>query len=213
MKCATINLDSLVQNCESHAMARPREFDREVAVERAMSVFWAKGYAATSTDDLLQAMQIGRQSMYDTFGDKRRLYLEALERYQQENVAGHIERLRSGASPLAGVEALLVGLVASDETRRKMGCMGVNAISEFGNTDIELVGLRTRSSRRLHKALIERLLAAQDDGQIGQYVDIEDAARFVAMTMLGLQVAARAGENIQALRRAASFAIMGLKAR
>ena len=49
-----------------------------------MSVFWLKGYAATSTDDLLQAMKIGRQSMYDTFGDKRRLYVEALERYQRQ---------------------------------------------------------------------------------------------------------------------------------
>jgi len=54
-------------------MVRPKEFDRDAAVERAMSVFWSKGYAATSTDDLLQAMRIGRQSMYDTFGDKRRL--------------------------------------------------------------------------------------------------------------------------------------------
>jgi TetR/AcrR family transcriptional regulator, transcriptional repressor for nem operon len=81
-------------------MVRPKEFDRDVAVERAMSVFWSKGYAATSTDDLLQAMQIGRQSMYDTFGDKRRLYVEALERYQLESVAGHIKRLRSAASPL-----------------------------------------------------------------------------------------------------------------
>ncbi|MEA2965178.1 MAG: TetR/AcrR family transcriptional regulator, transcriptional repressor for nem operon, partial [Alphaproteobacteria bacterium] len=59
-------------------MARPREFDRDEALERAMSVFWSKGFAATSTSDLVEAMQIGRQSMYDSFGDKRALYLEAL---------------------------------------------------------------------------------------------------------------------------------------
>jgi AcrR family transcriptional regulator len=62
-------------------MARPKEFYRDAAVDRGMSVFWLKGYAATSTDDLLQAMNIGRQSTYDTLGDKRRLYVEALERY------------------------------------------------------------------------------------------------------------------------------------
>jgi AcrR family transcriptional regulator len=194
-------------------MARPKEFDRDVAVERAMSVFWSKGYAATSTDDLLQAMKIGRQSLYDTFGDKKRLYVETLERYQRESVAGHIERLRSGVSPLAGIEALLVGLISPDETIRKMGCMGVNAVSEFGNTDIDLVKLRTRSGRLLHKVVIERLRAAQDAGEIGRSVDIEDAARFVAMTMLGLQVAARAGESIQALRKTACFAVAGLKNR
>jgi TetR/AcrR family transcriptional repressor of nem operon len=194
-------------------VARPREFDRDVAVERAMSVFWSKGYAATSTDDLLQAMKIGRQSLYDTLGDKKRLYVETLERYQRESVAGHIERLRSTASPLAGVEALLVGLVSPDESRRKIGCMGVNAVCEFGNTDIELVKVHTRSRRMLHKALIERLQAAKDAGEIGRSVDIEDAARFVGTTMLGLQVAARAGESIQALRKAASFAVAGLKNR
>jgi TetR/AcrR family transcriptional repressor of nem operon len=192
-------------------MVRPKEFDRDVAVERAMSVFWTKGYAATSTDDLLQARKIGRQSLYDTFGDKKRLYVETLERYQRESVAGHIERLRSGASPLAGIEALLVGLVSADGSRRKMGCMGVNAVSEFGNTDIDLVKLRTRSSGLLHKVVIERLRAAQDAGEIGR--SVEDAARFVAMTMLGLQVAARAGESIQALRKTACFAVAGLKNR
>src|SRR5882672_12798887 len=109
-------LDRSVQISQPCLMARPKEFDRDVAVARAMSVFWSKGYAATSTDDLLKAMKIGRQSMYDTFGDKRRLYVEALERYQQESVAGHINRLRSTTSPLAGIEALIVGLIPSDRT-------------------------------------------------------------------------------------------------
>ena len=116
-------------------MARPREFDRDAAVQRAMSVFWRKGYAATSTDDLLRAMNIGRQSMYDTFGDKHRLYLETLERYQRESVAENIRRLRSTASPLAGVEALVIGIIASDKSARERGCMGVGSICEFGNTD------------------------------------------------------------------------------
>src|SRR5260370_8176843 len=78
-------------------MARPREFDRDAALKRAMTVFWAKGYAGTSTDDLLEAMSIGRQSMYGAFGDKPTLYVEALERYQQDSIMAHFDRLRSGA--------------------------------------------------------------------------------------------------------------------
>ncbi len=105
-------------------MARPREFDRDTVLERAMSVFWTKGYAAASTEELVQAMGIGRQSLYAAFGDKWRLYVEALERYQQESVAGHLHRLRSGASAIAGVEALLVGLIPVDEEARRLGCMG-----------------------------------------------------------------------------------------
>jgi TetR/AcrR family transcriptional repressor of nem operon len=194
-------------------MARPKEFDREVAVERAMSVFWSKGYAATSTDDLLEAMKIGRQSMYDTFGDKRRLYVEALRRYQLESVAGHIKRLRSMASPLAGIEALVVGVISSDRTTREKGCMGVGAICEFGNADAELAQLRVKSGGMLRKALVERLQGAHAAGEIGETVDIERAARFVETTMFGLQVAARAGESTRSLRDMAAFAIAGLRSR
>jgi TetR/AcrR family transcriptional regulator, transcriptional repressor for nem operon len=194
-------------------MPRPKEFDRDAAVERAMSVFWLKGYAATSTDDLLQAMKIGRQSMYDTFGDKRRLYIEALERYQQESVAEHVKRLRSTTSPLAGIEALVVGVIASDRAAREKGCMGVGSISEFGNSDVELAKLRTKSGGALHKALVERLQEAKAAGEIRETIDIERAARFVETTMLGLQVAAKAGMSAQSLRDTAAFAIVGLRNR
>jgi TetR/AcrR family transcriptional regulator, transcriptional repressor for nem operon len=194
-------------------MARPREFDREAAVQGAMSIFWRKGYAATSTDDLLRAMNIGRQSMYDTFGDKHRLYLEALERYQRESIAENIRRLRSTASPLAGIEALVIGIVASDKSTRERGCMGVGSISEFGNTDADLVALRARSGGAQHKALIEQLRHAQAANEIGASVDIELAARFVETTMFGLQVAAKAGASLQSLRETAAFAIASLKHR
>ena len=194
-------------------MARPREFDRDAAVQRAMTVFWRKGYAATSTDDLLHAMNIGRQSMYDTFGDKHRLYLEALERYQQDSIAENIKRLRSTASPLAGIEALVVGIIASDKSTRERGCMGVGSIGEFGNTDPNLVTLRARSGGAQHQALIERLRHAQAANEIGASVDIELAARFVETTMFGLQVAAKAGASLQSLRDTATFAVASLKHR
>jgi TetR/AcrR family transcriptional repressor of nem operon len=192
-------------------MARPREFDRDAAVQRAMSVFWRKGYAATSTDDLLRAMNIGRQSMYDTFGDKHRLYLEALERYQRESVAENIRRLRSTASPLAGVEALVIGIIASDKSTRERGCMGVGSICEFGNTDTDLAALRAKSGGAQRKALIERLRHAQAANEIGANVDIERAARFVETTMFGLQVAAKAGASLQSLRDTAAFAIASVR--
>ena len=178
-----------------------------------MSVFWSKGYAATSTDDLLQAMKIGRQSLYDTFGDKRRLFVEALERYQRESIAGHMKRLRSTASPVAGLEALVVGLIPSDRATREKGCMGVGATCEFGNADAELTECRVKSGGMLHKALVERLQDAKAAGEIGETVDVERAARFVETTMLGLQVAAKAGESARTLRDTVAFAIAGLRSR
>src|ERR1700676_2727693 len=119
-------------------MARPREFDRDAAVERAMSVFWRKGYEATSTEDLLCAMGIGRQSMYDTFGDKHRLYLEALKCYQAEYGAGMVERLGAASSPLSAIRELLLAVASEPAEARARGCMQVNAITELAQCDAEV---------------------------------------------------------------------------
>jgi TetR/AcrR family transcriptional repressor of nem operon len=194
-------------------MARPREFDRDAALKRAMSVFWAKGYAGTSTDDLLEAMSIGRQSMYGAFGDKRTLYVEALERYQQDSIMGHVDRLRSAPSPITGIENLLLGLIAFEDDTRLLGCMGVGSIGEFGTADAVLTALRARSGAILFKALVKQLRTAQNAGEIDTSLDAERAAKFVQTTMQGLQVAARGGESVETLRDLALFAVERLKAR
>ncbi|MEX3947612.1 TetR/AcrR family transcriptional regulator [Paraburkholderia sp. EG287B] len=194
-------------------MVRPREFDRDEALGRALRVFWAKGYASTSTEDLLAAMNIGRQSLYNAFGDKRKLYLEALERYQGESTTGHIARLNGNASPLGGIEALLLGLVADDEDERALGCMGVVAMSEFGAADPELVALRNKVAPRLSKRLMERIREGQAAGEIDTSLDARQAAAFVLMTMQGIQLAARGGSDAKSLRALARFAIDRFRAR
>jgi AcrR family transcriptional regulator len=194
-------------------MARPREFNRELALERATGVFWAKGYASTSTEDLLGAMGIGRQSLYNAFGDKRALYLEALERYQRATTSGHLQRLRAPVSPLAGVKALLLGLIVKNAGRRAMGCMGVGAVSEFGAGDPALAELRAKVGAVLLSCLVERLHEGQARGEIDPAMDVEEAARFVQMTMTGLQLAARSGASAEGLRSLAHFAVDRLKMR
>jgi AcrR family transcriptional regulator len=188
-------------------MVRPREFDREEALVRATRVFWAKGYASTSTEDLLAAMNIGRQSLYNAFGDKRKLYLEALERYQRESTAAHLERLNSAASPLGGIEALLLGLVAEDDSVRALGCMGVGAVGEFGAADPELVTLRSKVGPRLFRRLAERIREGQACGEVDPTIEAREAAAFLQMTMQGIQLGARAGSDAKSLRVLARFAI------
>jgi TetR/AcrR family transcriptional repressor of nem operon len=194
-------------------MARPREFDRDDALDRAISVFWAKGYASTSTEDLLAAMNIGRQSLYNAFGDKRKLYLEALERYQQESNTRHQARLNSQASPLSGIEALLLGLIDQDDGIRSLGCMGIGAIAEFGAADPELVMLRSKVGPRLFKRLAERIREGQACGEVDSLIDAREAAAFLQMTMQGIQLSARAGGDVKSLRALARFAINRLRSR
>lgn len=194
-------------------MARPREFDRDAALEHAMKVFWEKGFAATSTDDLVKAMGVGRQSLYNAFGDKRRLYLEALAAYQHGTIARHLRQLGEAPSPLAGIRALLSGLVTEDDDARVLGCMGLGAVGEFGTCDPEVAALRQRGSGLLQSRLVETLRAGQACGEIDPALDPLEMGGFIQLTMTGLQLAARAGATAAELHTLARFAADRLQAR
>jgi TetR/AcrR family transcriptional regulator, transcriptional repressor for nem operon len=193
-------------------MVRPREFDRDAALGRAMKVFWAKGFASTSTEDLLDAMGIGRQSFYNAFGDKRRIYMEALAAYQERTVADHLRRLNDPDSPLMGIKNLLQGLVADDDDLRAMGCMGVGSVGEFGTADPELVKLRSKVGPILQSRIVARLREGQAIGEIDPKLSAHEAAGFIQMTMNGLQLGARGGAQAEDLRKMARFAVERLKA-
>jgi AcrR family transcriptional regulator len=193
-------------------MARPREFDREAALQQAMLVFWAKGYAGTSTEDLVQAMGIGRQSLYNSFGDKWQLYVQALTDYQQRSTSAHIARLQAPASALEGIRDMLQGLVSTDDNLRALGCMGVGAACEFGASEPEVANLRARSATYLRAKLAERVREGQSTGEIDPELDAQEAASYLLMSMTGIQLAARGGAKPQELRRLAQFAAERLEA-
>src|SRR5258706_16039284 len=89
-------------------MARTKDFVRDVALSRAIAVFSQHGFEGTSTEALLGAMDIRRQSLYDTFGDKWQLYLEALHRYSSDSIGAQLVVLEGAATGEAGLEALLI---------------------------------------------------------------------------------------------------------
>jgi TetR/AcrR family transcriptional regulator, transcriptional repressor for nem operon len=192
-------------------MARPKEFDREAALAAAMQVFWAKGYDATSTDDLRHAIGIGRQSLYDTFGGKRTLYLEALRRYQDDSVAARIKTLHAAASPLSAIEQFLVAVARETPTQRAMGCMGVRAICDFGTSDPDVSALGKSAGAVVESALEDTLRKAKAKNEVRSSLNVRAAARFLQATLTGLKVAARAGSAPDALRGIAEVAVDGLR--
>lgn len=177
-----------------------------------MGVFWANGFAATSTEDLTAAMGIGRQSLYNTFGDKRRLYAEALGAYQRRSIGGHLTRLSAPQSPLDGLRALLIGLAPEDDALRRLGCMGVASVSEFGAGDAELADIRHKAGAALRARIAERISEGQAQGEIATDLSPLEAAAFIQMTMAGLQMAARGGAAAEDLRRLAEFTTDRLRA-
>ncbi|RKH59917.1 TetR/AcrR family transcriptional regulator [Corallococcus aberystwythensis] len=194
-------------------MARTKEFDRDEAVRRAMQVFWEQGYEATSTDDLLRAMGIGRQSMYDTFGDKHGLYLEALRAYQAEYSANLVECLRSHPSPLGAIREFLLSIPNGTQKARARGCLSVNATAELASTDPDVDTL-LKSGGALGQAALERVVKeAQRKGELSPKLDARVAASFLLATIGGLRLSAKAGTPPEALRDVVDFALAGLKAR
>jgi TetR/AcrR family transcriptional regulator, transcriptional repressor for nem operon len=189
-------------------MARPKEFDQEKALHRAISVFSQKGFAATSTDDLMQAMDLGRQSMYDTFGDKRALFLKALEVYVAESIGAINVELQTPGSPLAAVRRALVHFAERKDLSSTDGCMGINAVCEFGMRDQEVTQI-TRSAARVQRhTLMDTLRRAQLEGELDAHTDIESLADFFDSTLAGMRIAAKAGKTRPALKRIAVVASM-----
>src|ERR1700761_1392488 len=196
---------------ENATMARPREFDREAVLEQARLVFWANGYAGTSTDDLVKAMGIGRQSLYNAFGDKWQLYVEALTDYQQRSTQAHAKRLQAPDSPLQGIRDLMEGLAVEDDAERALGCRGVGSACEFGAEEPQLSALRSKGSAYLHTRLVKRVREGQAAGEIDPSLSATETASYLLMSMTGIQLAARSGAKVAELRRLARFAVERLQ--
>ncbi len=187
-------------------MARPKEFDQERALHRAISIFSQKGFAATSTDDLMRAMNVGRQSMYDTFGDKRALFLKALEVYVTEKVRSINVELQTPGSPLASIRRVLVHFAERRDLSSTDGCMGINAICEFGMRDEDVTRIIRTAAKAQRHTLMDTLRRAQKEGELAARTDIESLADFFESTLAGIRIAAKAGKTRPALRRIAEVA-------
>ena len=192
-------------------MARPKEFERDTALNGAIAIFCDRGYEGTSTDALLDKMGISRQSLYDTFGDKRHLYLEALQRYVEGRVDSQIAILNSTASPIEGVKAVLLAMASKAAIAGAPGCMGIGATCEFGRSDAEISALIDANGKRLSSALERRLIEAGSKGEIGKDVEPRAAAQFVKATLTGMKVAARGGASADTLRNIARMAVRSLE--
>ena len=193
-------------------MARPREFDRDEALDQAVQVFWRQGFEATTMTDLREAMGIGRQSLYDTFGDKHQLFDEALTRYLALNNA----RLAETLGDNAGLDAIRAFLhdaahnLSMQQPRR--GCLIMNTCAERAPHDVRAAALTEQGLTSTRTAFARVLRGAADRGEISPSTEVETIAAFLTSQMAGLSVLAQAGasENeLIAIADAAMAAIAG----
>jgi AcrR family transcriptional regulator len=188
-------------------MGRPREFNTDEALDRALQVFWLHGYEGASVAELCQAMGINPPSLYSAFGNKQGLFRQVLERYVAERAKFWDEALAQ-ATPRAMVEQLLRGTADFlTEACNPPGCLlvrGAIACSDMAqDVHLELVARRKAAQTKLE----QRLVAAKDAGELPPETDPADLARYVSTVLEGMSVHAGGGADRAELHRVVDMAM------
>jgi AcrR family transcriptional regulator len=191
-------------NTKENAMAaigRPREFDRGAALEAAMLAFWRKGFAATSMNDLCDAMGVRSPSLYAAFGSKEALYLEAIEHYVEIFGPPVWDKLAEGATARAGVETLLL---AATESLPKSGTIPAGCMATLAAVSDEWPAGIAEVVRKIRVEMLgmlrSRLEAGVANGELPTTTDIEALSRFYLTVYQGMAVQARDGAATAELR-------------
>lgn len=173
-------------------MARPREFDEDMVLDRALEAFWAKGFEGTSIEDLVQATGLGRASLYGAFGDKEALFQRVVEHYQQR--LGEPARLLEDAgSARKALEILMRSWVGSTCPRKgQRGCFLIMAGSSGDGPAFARDALAS-SLTKLEKTLAELIRAGQASGELAKGRDPTAVARLLVTLVQGIATSARAG--------------------
>jgi len=187
---------------------RPRAFDRDEALEKALVEFWRHGYESTSVAGLTAAMGIRPPSLYAAFGDKRRLFGEAVEHYQRTHGAFTTRALAEEPTGRRAIERVLrEAAVNYSDPAHPPGCLiitaGVNHSPEAAEVEEELRGYRVAAKR----AFADRIAEDADAGRIPGDSDVEGLATFYAATVQGMSRQAQDGATREDLERVADLAM------
>ncbi|MBW2190320.1 MAG: TetR/AcrR family transcriptional regulator [Deltaproteobacteria bacterium] len=166
-------------------MARAKEFDREVVLERAMRFFWEQGYEAASMRDLLDVMEIGRQSLYDTFGDKHSLFLASLAHYYEIGIGSAVVQLSAPDGGLAAIEEYFDGMARRMTTKPYRSCLLINSAIELAPHDPEVAAIVNRFVNELRKGFANALKVAVAKGD-AIVDDIDATAWHLTNSAMGL---------------------------
>ncbi|EJN11604.1 transcriptional regulator [Bradyrhizobium sp. YR681] len=187
---------------------RPREFDRDAALDAAMYLFWRKGYEAASMHDLCDAMGVRSPSLYAAFESKEALYLAAIEHYVETQGEPVWDRLAEGATARAGIEKLLIGAAETLPKSRSApaGCMAV-----LGAVSDEWPATITRAVRKVRLDMLDnlrgRIEAAVGSGELPASTDTEALSRFYLSVFQGMAIQAKDGATPAELRGAVEAAM------
>jgi len=180
----------------SRSRGRPREFDIDAALDKAIVIFSERGYYGTSIADLSSALELTAGSIYKAFDDKRAVFIAALERYitlRTERLQQALQPTRTGRERVRTVLALYAASSYEDEGRR--GCLIVSSAVELAISDPEIAERVARSLDLHEKRLTLFIRQGQDDGSIPAHVEATVTARLLLCVLQGMRVIGKTGRG------------------
>ena len=198
------------QNKSSRRTGRPRSFDIDRALDRALQVFWRKGYEGASLSDLTKAVGVNRPSLYAAFGDKEALFRKALHRYLHGPAAYTQEALKE-LTARAVVERLLRGAAdLNTSPRNPGGCLTVQGALACGEA-VDSIRQELAAHRAAGEAALRRRFQrAKSEGDLPATANPADLARYVATVIYGMAVQAAGGASRNQLQRVVEMALRTL---
>lgn len=187
-------------------MPRVKEFDVDVVLLKAVRLFWEQGYEKTSINDLVEHLGIHRRSLYDTFGDKHQLFLQAIERYN-EYLSGQFHSGITRADSSKQALRFLFDFMIEGYDDKPPGCLLVNMAVEVAPWDHEVDAKTLESFDKVEKLLAELIQRGQERGEFTTSREASELAENMHNTMLGLRVLARTSANKEKLHRIADSTI------
>jgi AcrR family transcriptional regulator len=186
----------------SRPRGRPRGFDRDDVLDRAMRLFWERGYEATSVSELTEAMGITPPTLYSFFGDKKHLFLEAVDRYQSGPGCFAIKALTEEPTAERSIRRLLIESVSSfSNPRGPKGCLVVLGATNCGVESGDVFKALSDRRRAAEAAVHNRIAAGRATGELAKGTDIDALTGLITATLFGLAIKARDGASRANLRK------------
>jgi len=177
-------------------MARTKEFNEDQALDKAIEIFWHKGYNGTSAQDLVTHLGLSRSSLYDTFGDKQKLFSKSLQRYQKQSKDDIVKLFEDSKNIKETLHDIFKqAVIESLQDRITKGCFMVNSSVELAMHDEDISKIVKSNSQEMEAVFTNALKKGQASGDISKAADARVLARFIFNTYSGIRVLARAGER------------------
>lgn len=173
-------------------MARSKSFDKEEVLDKAVEIFWRKGYNATSANDLVKELGLSRSSLYDTYGDKRTLFVNSLERYREQVVQETIALIDDSDDIRKTIKDIFTLAIEQDiGAKIPKGCLMVNSAVELSNTDDEIASIVLQNQKDIEDAFERAILRGQERSEISTTKNAKYLAKFFYNSLTGLRVSSK----------------------